>query len=536
MRDLLNLLDNVLTEENLGAKEFPLRKMSTFIDPKTKKQLNRAELFLYKVKNRLPFTRLDNSKPQKPIGEVIIDPREAQAVAAWIASGPTGVIELSTLDGDTVRNTQLLKTVEFGSKEAENIKIKPSDVLPTDEKTEIADLGNNIDLLLLAGGFPASEMYDKIANSPALVNMGPLGDAVIYMAQQANDGQIPMFPSNLNKDEIKAIELYASEYLGALGLVSGGVPFIRGSREEFEEFVGGNLADMIMFFPKASNNPLADSFSVINDATGHAVKISSKAAGKGAPPALGSMKLPQEVREKYPDAAEFLDIAQDPALSQFTQPFAMMNYLYLLNPNKVPRAYRGMVPFDPEFVSRLEASMKTGKALPRSIMKNFEQQLSDKVLNGTAADGGKAWYAVTADVMRAVNTDRSVPDLRAALIESLGYNFIQLYSNVKGNKLVTEAFWPAKISGQVKLKSKGSAGELKGKMSVEISPGGGDIEPGEIPGVEMDSDGDVADVDAETLDDIMDAPRLKGPGAKAARGSAAPKTDEKTLGRTKRNS
>jgi hypothetical protein len=159
MRDLLNLLDNVLTEENLGAKEIPAKKMSTFTDPATNKQLNRAELFLWKVKNSSPFTRLDNSKPQKPIGEVIIDPKEARAVAAWIATGPTGVISMRTTDGGTVKNTQLLKTVEFGSKEAENIKIKPSDIFQTDEKTEVADLGNNIEALLQAGGFPASEMY-----------------------------------------------------------------------------------------------------------------------------------------------------------------------------------------------------------------------------------------------------------------------------------------------------------------------------------------------------------------------------------------
>jgi hypothetical protein len=54
----------------------------------------------------------------------------------------------------------------------------------------------------------------------------------------------------------------------------------------------------------------------------------------------------------------------------------------------------------------------------------------------------------------------------------LGYNFIQLYSNVKGDKLVTEAFWPAKLNGNVKLKTKGSAAvPKKGKLSVEISPG-----------------------------------------------------------------
>ena len=288
MRDLLNLLDNVLTEEKLAATELPPRKMSSVVNPKTKKPFTRAELFLHKVKTGSPFELVGG-------GTVVIDPKEAQNVAAWIASGPKGTVTMKTADGGTVKNTQLQKTVEFGSKEAENIKIKPSDIFQTDEKTEIADLGNNIDILLQAGGFPASEMYDKIANNPALVKMGKLGDAVIYMAYQSNKGEVPIIPKDLTQDQIKAIELYASEYLGALGLVSGSAPFMRGSREEFEGFVGGDLKDMIMFFPKASNNPLADSFSVVNDQTGHAVKISSTAAGKGAPPSLGSMKFPDDV-------------------------------------------------------------------------------------------------------------------------------------------------------------------------------------------------------------------------------------------------
>jgi hypothetical protein len=528
MRDLLNILDDILTEANLGSGEIPPQKLSAVINPKTKKPFTRPELFLHKVKTGSAFVKDDDSGE-----EVVINPAEAKAVAAWLATGPKGTITMRTMDGGTVKNTQLKKTVEFGSKEAETIKIKPSDVFAT-TPAQVKDFGNSIDTLLQAGGFPASEMYNKISTNPALVQMGKLGDAVIYMARQANEGQVPVFPPDLKKDETKAIELYASEYLGALGLVTGAVPFIRGSREQFEEFVGSSLADMIMFFPKASNNPLADSFSVVNDANGHAVKISSKAAGKGAPPALGSMKLPAEVRDKYPEAAEFLDIAQDPALTQFTQPFAMMNHLYLINPNKVPKAYHQMLPFDSDFVGEIEDSMKTGQPLARSVMSRFAKQLSDKVKYGSASDGGKAWYAVTADVMRAVNSDRAVPDLRAALIESLGYNFIQLYTNVKGNKLVTEAFWPAKISGQVKLKTKGSAGEIKGKMSVEISPGGADIDPGEIPGVKaQDSSDEIANLDTDTLDKAVSQPRLRGPGAKAAKQSE-PRLDKETLGRARR--
>jgi len=497
MRNFLDIIDNLsldkntLDEAKLAANEIPPNKMSAVVNPTTNKLFSRVELFLHKVKTGSPFTKLDNS-------QVTIDPKEAKSVAAWIASGPTGVITMNTTDGGTVKNTDLLKTVEFGSKEAEKISVKPSDVFSTTD-IEIADFGNSMDTVLAAGGFPASEMYSKLVNNPNLKKLGKIGDAVIYMAKQVNEGSLPTFPKDLNKDEIKAIELYASEYLGALGLITGAVPFMRGSREEFEQFVGSSLSDLIMYFPKASNNPLADSFSVVNDENGHAVKISSKAAGKGAPPSLGSMKLPDEVREKYPEAAEFLDTAQDPALSQFTQPFALMNYLYVLNPNKVPKAYHPLLPFTPDMVKEYELSFKTGQPLPANVMKHFDKQLSDKVKQGNATDGGKVWWATISDVMRSVNTDRAVPELRAALIESLGYNFVQLYSNVKGDKLDSKAFWPAKISGQVKLKTKGSAGEIKGKMSVEISPGGEDInEPEGMPAGQADVSG--AAVDTEKLD------------------------------------
>jgi len=512
MRDILNLFNTSLVEANLAAGEIPAKKMSAVINPKTNRPYSRPEWFLQKVKTGSPFTKVDGS-------EVVINRGDAKLVADWLASGPAGTITMRTTDGGTVKNTELQKTVEFGSKEAETIKIKGSDIFDT-QAQDITDLGNNIKELLQAGGFPASEMYSVIANSQNLIKMGKLGDAVIYLSRQAAEAKTPEFPPDLSTAQIKAIELYASEYIGALALVSGGVKWMRGNREQFEEFVGGSLNDMIMYFPKSTSNPLADSFSVVNDETGHAVKISSKGAGKGAPPALASMKLPDEVREKYPEAAEFLDVAQDPSLSQFTQPFAMMDYLYDLNPSKVPKAYHSMLPFDPSAVAQIESSYKTGKSLPRSMMKNFEKQLSEKVLSGTASDGGKAWYAVIADVMRSVNSDRAVPELRAALIESLGYNFIQLYTNVKDNKLVTEAFWPAKISGQVKLKTKSSAGEVKGRMSVEISPGGNDLDEPTMP------------AGAAQADELPDQAPSRGK-IKAAK-PEEPLGTEKNLGRKRR--
>jgi hypothetical protein len=473
MRNILNVIDNLLNEANLGAPEIPSGKASAFKDPVTGKPMSRPALFLYKVQNSSPFTLISG-------GEVVIDPSEAPRVEAWIKSGPKGPqgsISLKTVDGDTVKNTELLKTVEFGSKESETIKLKGSDVFATTDQ-EVQDFGNSIDALLAAGGFPASEMYEKISGSAQMQKLGKLGDAVIYMARQANEGQIPEFPENLSASEIKAIELYASEYIGVLGLLSGATKFKKGNRKDFDEFVGTNLGDMIMYFPKDSANPLADSFSVVNDETGHAIKISSKAAGKGAPPAMSSLKLPADVQEKYPEAADFFTTSTQSTLSAFSQPFEMMNWLEANVPEAVPGEYKSLLPFDSSIVNALQQSLKKATPVDPKLMSVFNSRLSKKVQESENTDGGKAWYAVTKDVMDAVNKKNAVKGFQPAVIESLGYNFIQLYTNAKGNKLVTEAFWPAKISGQVKLKTKGSAAEPgKGRISVEISPDGKDEEP-----------------------------------------------------------
>lgn len=473
MRDILNLLDNLLNEAKLGADQIPSNKASTIKDPVTGKAMSRPELFLYKVQNSSPFTLVSG-------GEVIIDPTEAPRVEAWIKSGPkgpAGTISLKTVDGGTVKNTELLKTVEFGSKESETIKLKGSDVFATTDQ-EVQDFGNSIDALLAAGGFPASEMYEKIANSAQMQKLGKLGDAVIYMARQASEGAIPEFPENLSASEIKAIELYASEYIGVLGLLSGATKFKRGNRKDFDEFVGTNLGDMIMYFPKDSANPLADSFSVVNDETGHAIKISSKAAGKGAPPAMSSLKIPADVQEKYPEAYDFFTTSTQSTLSAFSQPFEMMNWLEANVPSAVPAEYKSLLPFDSATVGALQQSLKNSTPVDPELMEVFNNRLSSKVQQSENTDGGKAWYAVTKDVMDAINKKNAIKGFQPAVIESLGYNFIQLYTNAKGNKLVTEAFWPAKISGQVKLKTKGSAADpTKGKISVEISPDGKDEEP-----------------------------------------------------------
>jgi hypothetical protein len=528
MRDLLNLIDTVLAEANLAVGEMPPKKMSSFKNPKTGKVMSRQELFLWKVINSSPFTTVSGE-------EVVINPKEAPKVRAWFDYGMLKPITMATVDGGTVKNTELQKTVEFGSKESEGIKIKGSDVFGS-EDTDVKDMGNTIENILSAGGFLAQDMYDTIANSPQIAELGKVGQAVVSMAKQITQGQVPTVPEGLSAQEIKAIELYASEYLGVLGLVARTVPFKQGNRDDFDQFLGMDLGSMIMYFPKSVSNPLADSFSVTNDKTGHSIKISSKAAGKGAPPSLTSVKMPDDVRNKYPEAAEFLDTAQDPDVSTYAQPFKMLNAMFAINPENVPKEYSKLMPFSDDLISMLEATVKTNKPVPKSIMGIFNKRLSDQVENSDNTDGGKAWYAVTTDIINAVNKGSAVPNLREALIESLGYNFVQLYTNVKGNKLVTEAFWPAKLKGEVKLKTKGSAADpKKGKLSVEISPGKekANVEIGSSAKLKS-NDRQPARLGTDDLDAVIKQPRLTGPGARAAKTAAEPKTDAGTLGRERR--
>lgn len=466
MRDYLNLLDNILAEANLGANEIPSTKLSTVVNPKTKQPYTRPELFLQKVMLKSPFTLVKG-------GQVVINPKEAPKVKQWLLTGPKGVITMTTMDGGTVKNTDLQKTPEFAKgSDKENVKVKGSDIFDV-QQTDIKDIGNKLDDVLKAGGFPVNQMYEKIATSPAIKSLGsPLGTGIIAMANQIQQGQQATVPADIPPAEQKAIELYASEYLGVMGLPTGATPFMKGKRSDFDKFVGMDLSSMIVYFPKDTANPLADSFSIENTATGHAVKISSKAAGKGAAPSLTSLKFPDVVAKKYPEVAEFHKVAINPSLDSFDQIFAIANWLYKNSPKSMPSEYLPLVPFGADTVAALKNNLKKGTPIPKNISSVFSKRISEKVKAGKATDGGKCWYTLVVDVMNAVNKNNALPNFQAAAIEALGYNFIQIYSNIKGDKLVSEAFWPGMVDGVVVLKTKaGATDPYQGKLSFQISYG-----------------------------------------------------------------
>jgi hypothetical protein len=338
-------------------------------------------------------------------------------------------------------------------------------VFPTQE-VDINKLGTNFEAMMNAGAFPASQMYEKLSNNPKMQALGRVGDAVIYMAKQINAGQVPQVPAGLTPDEKKAIELYASEYLGVLSVIRGLADFPK--REAFMKWVGQDLGDLLLYFPKASNNPIADSYSLMNRATGNALAISSKAAGKGAPPSLASLRVPALVQKKYPEADDFIRTAQTKGTGK-TQPFYMMNWLYQYDPNLVPQVWHKFLPWNESTIQSVADDFSGYEArIPKPVLTAAKKRLSPQVAEGSATDGGKIFYAVISDVIKAVNAG-AVPNFREAILTALGFNFVQIYSDLKGDKLVTKAFWPAKIDGKVRLKTKSSAGEDKGKVGYQVS-------------------------------------------------------------------
>jgi len=434
--------------------------------------------FLDKVKQGTPFTKTDGTA-------FTVDPKQYQELEAFFGDpANSGALWLRGADGTTARATELRKTQEFGGQQAtfdqeapagkETLPAKPSQVFQTkdieklDPKASIA-----VKQMMEAGAFYAGELYEKIAQSPVLQGAGDFGQIVIDIAGQINEGNVPSL-KGVNATYAKAIRDYAGEYLGVLSVMKGTADFP--SQEKFFEFLGAaNLNDLIVYFPKATNNPLADSIAVQNKKTKHIINISSKGGKKGAPPSLDNLKVPDEFRSQpeFGQVTGFFDIAHK--ASAKGQPFELINYLYSIGarPGKeLPAHYEGILPFTNEDISQIISLMdkvNTDARVPKKFIKIYNRSGSKE---SGATPGGIIHYAVNKDMMSAVNDHDVIPNFRKLVLEILGYNFVQLFSDFKGRdkRLEVRVLWPAKIDGNVKIDSKSYAAEPgKGKLSFSIT-------------------------------------------------------------------
>jgi hypothetical protein len=435
---------------------------------------NRVEMFINKMRQSLPFKKLDGSEVvlKKDNALISVLSREKNTVSKQ--SLPSIPNQLFDIDGNPVRLSELEKTIEFGSTEKEKFPVKPSN-LPSlsgegpSTKIDISDPAVIKDILDTQA-FPAGELADRIIKEPVLNKQaGKLGKVIIEMTKQIMAGTVPVIPEGLSKQEISALRDYAGEYLGVLQMVKGIANFP--NSEPFYEHLGtNNLSILKLYFPKATATPLADSLgaadggiAAVQGPTGTVMKISSKGDKIGAPPSIDNLD-PKAVRNKKwaKEVVGFIDIAKQYGTSE--QPFRLINYLYGISPESIDTKIAKLLPLSNEDINGIINIDKMRPANPKALI------LYKMAGNVKGSKFGKCHYAVNKEIIASVNKDDSLPNLKKAVLEILGSNFIQIYSQIKGNKLQAFVLWPNKVNGDVYLYSKAYAdAPSKGKLSFYVS-------------------------------------------------------------------
>lgn len=390
-----------------------------------------------------------------------------------------------TSDGRTVRLTELEKTNEFGGTSAvdnpqgkEALPIKPSNLgISGTESKFNPDDPNALKVAMSTGAFRAGELGQKIQSDQVLQGAGLTGHAVIGMSKQISMGQVPDMPKKdqLPVTALKAIRDYAGEYLGVQQMVQGIANFP--NSDDFFEFlqVGQeSMKDLVLYFPKSTNTPLADSLALQNSATGHVLKLSAKGAKAGAPPSMDNLKVPEALRstknKNIGNVIKLLDEAR--AASAATQPFRVMQFLINTVPDKVPDVVKGIFPVTDDEFNKLEATYNDPR-LP--CPKKFLKLANIKGLRGSTLSGthfGRVHYQLNKIIMDIINTQNALPAFRKTVLEVLGYNFIQIFSRERGGKLFADVLWPGTVNGKVEMYSKSSSADPKHqKLSFSVTEG-----------------------------------------------------------------
>jgi len=526
MRDILDRLDNILED----------RTLSPSIITKRPERFDSVIKYLQSGQPRFYFAAQpsDINDPYVTAAPDLAD--------EWMKLKSQGEFSGSKV---RVRDTQgrewplsiFLKTAEFGGEAA-----KPGEEGPIQKE---AALLKPTQIGITDKSIPAGKLGQEIINNQVLQNTD-YGRAVIDMAQQIMSGRNPVMPKEYIGTKIgNSMQDYAGEYLGVLALVTGvsDFPF----KEDFLDWLGGDLKNLSLEFPSKANTNIADSYaSITNKRTNHQINISSKGEGGGAPPSVGGLKIPEDIRSSpdYQTAVDFIDLAdtsrkggkfQLPEPKTVSQVFQAMNLLHERVPDSVPKKFSKFLPWDISIVDKVNKSLQAFKDGGEQPLPTYEAAWSDINFKKPSSDGGKLVHAVKLAVMQAVNEGQAIPNFQEVILRILGMNFVQQYAlmDKKTGVMTFRTQWPAQLRGKVSLESKaGATDPTKGGFSFKLANTDPktDLEQPDESGI-SDQDDQAQQTD---LDDITKSKRLTGPGAKAARTASAPKTDVDTLGRERR--
>tara|TARA_E500000318_G_C3544704_1_gene206120 strand:+ start:18 stop:1493 length:1476 start_codon:yes stop_codon:yes gene_type:complete len=382
---------------------------------------------------------------------------------------------------------KLEKTELFGTSAKERIKIKPKDIF--DQPVDEEDI-ESIDKAISKLSIPGKDLAKTIIASKILNQKdNPLGAVIIDTTKNLIKGQnkVPAGKWWNDPASVKAVQDYAGEYLGVVGLLNGVVNFPAISK--FLNFMGTNdLKNLSYYFPSKSNVPLADSFGVIkNPKQDIVMNISSKGGTKGASPSLDNIKITPELRKdpKYKEEIQFVETVQKH--DSFDGIFNTYNLLSTLDTNtkKAVSQARGFQHrgFGQKDVANLRQiyDQRVGMTAQEQIKmltdnnKKFLQMIEKSKKQKARSPVGFILYYAQRIVRDAVNKFNALPEFQQTVRTVLGDNFMQIYTIVKGDAknggtLDVRVLYPAKIDGKVEVSSKTTQQQLIGKLSFSISP------------------------------------------------------------------
>lgn len=424
--------------------------------PKLVKDLSRFNNLINNIKTGNPLY-LSNGDP------IIISPNEATRLQDLFNNDQLTAKKaaLAGKDGKIYPLSSFLKTIDYGghaippgqeksmAPTKEGAKLKPKDIGLENKAIKSSNLGS------------------EIANNQSLQS-SPQGKIVIELSKQISAGQTPTVPPDQDPAIVKAINDYAGEYLGVWALINDRTDFP--NKEKFLKWLNQPLLNLTLFFPSESNNSIADSYALIDPASGHQINISSKGKGGGAPPAISGLKIPDHIQKKkaYQFPVKFIELMQNenlPVPLTISQAFQAMNLINEYNPSAIPSIFKKFLPWKSEIITLVNDSRKN-----KTRLSQYQTLWADiQFTKENATDGGKLTHAVKNAVKQIINSG-GIPEFEAAILEILDYNFIQQDTVIrKGGQIYFKTNWPAKVEGRVTVETKSGAGDpTKGSFSFKL--------------------------------------------------------------------
>ena len=515
MRDLLNLLDNVLTESTGLAGRKPgdmwqnsqgqtLAFNNIVFYPEGGGVYDTAELEQFK--QQFPGAHWVNNMPAKGgVGIATFNDEQGNAV---LVGRYFQSIKPNKTDNKW-KNGEIVPGFEFQSKASkkESSGYKPSDIL-TDLK---------------------SQTPTSLANQ-VIAAFGPNSDEAraITTFMQSNETPIRVPKGNM---ELTAFRDYMGEILQPIALVMG--KKVKGNADEaaMSFFGTNNYSDCVISFNEGVSGGLYDSLLV--NSKGKQIKLSSKGESGAMASVVNFLRCIEELeatpqgrklRAKHQEVVDIIDAIDQGG--HFGGPLELASHYGIIDNDDV------------HFVPLLK-NVGPQDPIDWRKHKKLEKLYNDRVANDPATMV-PAEHMIAAIAYKVADHVNDNTNFSAAASEILNTSaFVQMYTYVKESgknfEITFGAHWPSTAVTGVKLsagKTYMSTAKGGGNMVFKILKGGAkDVPDAEETGSSKTTSAKIstADLDAET-----NRQRLTGPGARASKQTQGPNFDPSVTGRAKR--